>query len=215
MSETVNNATAEKSYELGVNAAGETAAQVANYLLADLRVRFRGDNGGQLLCDGLQDSIIAACKESARTALSTARREHAEVVAAIDRLSKRCGFLVCTDRVQVLDTIGNKVERLERERNEARRRLVKLHSAVFGSQPGDEPDVYALDYDDLSALCGETNPDTPLASLPRAAPPEKGGMPTCPTCLGLHLPDDPDACAEQYPPENAAKGETQRGGVEG
>jgi hypothetical protein len=214
MSETVNNAAAEKLHSL-----------LAPSDLANIRAQIQDayseswvagrkkhiDPGTLCILAGHLSSHIYALDEQ----LSTARREHAEVVAAIDRLSKRCGFLVCTDRVQVLDTIGNKVERLERERNEARRRLVKLHSAVFGSQPGDEPDVYALDYDDLSALCGETNPDTPLASLPRAAPPEKGGMPTCPTCLGLHLPDDPDACAEQYPPENAAKGETQRGGVEG
>jgi hypothetical protein len=50
-------------------------------------------------------------------------------------------------------------------------------------------------------------PTTPTSGEPKC--------PRCPTCLGLHMLDDPDACAGQYPPENAAKGETQRGGVEG
>jgi hypothetical protein len=63
---------AKVAYSLGMNSAGETAAQVANYLLADLRVRFRGDNGGQLLCDGIQESFISAIRESAMAA-----REHA------------------------------------------------------------------------------------------------------------------------------------------
>lgn len=61
----------EKFYQLGQNSAGETPAQVANYLLADLRIRFRGDNAGQLLCDSLTDSIICALKESAMAAIQS------------------------------------------------------------------------------------------------------------------------------------------------
>jgi hypothetical protein len=34
--------------------------------------------------------------------------------------------------------------------------LEELHGLVFGAAAGDEPDVYALDYDDLSALSGRT-----------------------------------------------------------
>jgi hypothetical protein len=75
--------------------------------------------------------------------------------------------------------------------------------------------IYSNDRPPQVAMRVERAGSVALASLPRAAPPEKGGMPTCPTCHGLHLPDDPDACAGQYPPENAAKAEPQRGGVEG
>lgn len=64
----------EKSYQLGQNVAGETPAQVANYLLADLRIRFRGDNAGQLLCDSLTDSIICALKESAMAAIESNKK---------------------------------------------------------------------------------------------------------------------------------------------
>lgn len=53
------------TYSIGMNCADETAADVANYILADLRVRFIGDSGGQLLCDSMQASIIGAIKESA------------------------------------------------------------------------------------------------------------------------------------------------------
>lgn len=46
------------------NPAGETPADVANFLLADLRVALRGNPGGQLLCDSLQQGIIAAVTEA-------------------------------------------------------------------------------------------------------------------------------------------------------
>lgn len=64
----------EKTYKLGQNVAGETPAQVANYLLADLRIRLRGDNQGQLLCDSLTDSIISALKESAMAAIQSNKK---------------------------------------------------------------------------------------------------------------------------------------------
>lgn len=46
------------------NPAGETPADVANFLLADLRTAMRGNAGGQLLCDSLQQGIIAAIVEA-------------------------------------------------------------------------------------------------------------------------------------------------------
>jgi hypothetical protein len=41
----------------------------------------------------------------------------ADLRAHIDRLSQRCGFPIVVNLPQVLETIGNKVERLERERD--------------------------------------------------------------------------------------------------
>jgi hypothetical protein len=41
--------------------------------------------------------------------------ELSELRAGIDTLSQRCGFPIVTNRPQVLVTIGNKVERLEKK----------------------------------------------------------------------------------------------------
>ena len=75
----------EKTYQLGQNAAGETPSQVANYILADLRIRFRGDHGGQLLCDSLTDSIISALKESAIAAIESNKRGKMKIVLCTKR----------------------------------------------------------------------------------------------------------------------------------
>ena len=62
------------TYELGSNCAGETAAQVANYLLADLRVYLKHVGvpdtmaAPNIIVDRLSDGIVAALREASHAA---------------------------------------------------------------------------------------------------------------------------------------------------
>lgn len=49
-----------------------------------------------------------------------------QMESSIDQLSKRCGFPVVLDRIQVLNTIGNRVEKLDRMLNEKIEQLQQL-----------------------------------------------------------------------------------------
>lgn len=63
-----------KPYELGMNAAGETAGQVANYITADLRVFLGGNPLGTQLLDDLGERIYHALREAAKAAAESAQR---------------------------------------------------------------------------------------------------------------------------------------------
>ena len=63
----------ETARDIGTNCAGETAGQVANYLLADLRVFLRASGpGATTLLDTLDRGIAAAIRESAARARTDA-----------------------------------------------------------------------------------------------------------------------------------------------
>jgi len=52
------------------------------------------------------------------------------LAAGIDILSERCGFPIVEDRPQVIQSVGNLVERLRSERDEARAACAALHGAL-------------------------------------------------------------------------------------
>lgn len=79
-----------KPYELGMNCAGETAGQVANHLVADLRVYL--NPGGAALCDVLSGNIFSAIRESASAALAQRDAEVARLRALLRKVCKRWTF---------------------------------------------------------------------------------------------------------------------------
>lgn len=95
-----------KPYEPGMNCAGETAGQVANYLVADLRVYL--NPGGAALCDVLSGNIFSAIRESASAALA---QRDAEVERLRGLLS---GLVRIVEAMRHSTGLGkNQIERLE------------------------------------------------------------------------------------------------------
>lgn len=74
-----------KPYELGMNCADETAGQVANYLLADVRIYWSGDSSAKQI-DKISDGIMASLRESALAALAQRDAEVARLRAEVVRL---------------------------------------------------------------------------------------------------------------------------------
>lgn len=88
-----------------------TPLQRALTLINDMLSTFRDDDKTTIITDERQEMWVAE-----RDELTETTRDDLSLKEAIDGLSQRCGFPIVEDRVQVLGTIGNLVERLQADK---------------------------------------------------------------------------------------------------
>ena len=124
----------EGPYVAGTNCAGETAAQVANYILADLRAVFGKATLGQKLCDDISNAIIGALKEASEAQRRSLAAEVERLKAALELNSHK---VKAFDEAVAFDGARScfaEVERLQASLTAANEKLRASSKRLFSAQ---------------------------------------------------------------------------------